>query len=293
MSRLGFVVAFAGILTATAIPAQQPKFEVASIKPCQGGGYRTFTFGGPAARGRGGRGRGIADPGRLRIECRTVPMLIVRAYLTYADGRSRSEVPMIGRPLVEGGPAWVETDRYTIDAKPESPQTMAMMHGPMMQALLEERFKLTFHRETREVPSYALVVAKGGPRLPLTKKDSCTPVDLTDGPPPAFEPGKVPPCGSAIGGADGLEGHGFHMVDLCRTLGALLQRQIIDRTGITSMFDLHGFRIAAAPGDSDSNSADPADTVRESLQALGLRLEAAKGTAEFIVIDHLERPTEN
>ena len=91
------------------------------------------------------------------------------------------------------GPSWIDSAYYAIDAKPEGAHAAAMMLGPMMQALLEGRFKLTVHRETKEMPAYALVVAKG-PKLAATKKGSCTPVDLTQSPRPLLEPGQPHPA---------------------------------------------------------------------------------------------------
>jgi uncharacterized protein (TIGR03435 family) len=80
---------------------------------------------------------------------------------------------------LEGGPAWIGSDRYQINAKSETPAGKDLMNGPMLQALLEDRFQLRIHRETSEVPIYALTVAKGGLKLQPMDGGSCTPVDLT------------------------------------------------------------------------------------------------------------------
>jgi uncharacterized protein (TIGR03435 family) len=95
------------------------------------------------------------------------------AYVRYANGKPspRDVAPVPDQPI-EGDPSWVRSETFTIDAKPESPQTMEMMRGPMLQALLEDGFNLKIHRGTRQVPIYALVVAKGGPKLDAAKKDS-------------------------------------------------------------------------------------------------------------------------
>jgi uncharacterized protein (TIGR03435 family) len=127
----------------------QAKFEVASIRPCKAD-----------AVPEGGRkgGRESLSPGRLTLECHTVKSLIQMAYVLFANGsvHPRTVVPM------EGGPAWINSERYTIDAKAEGTPSHGMMHGPMLQALLEERLNLKVHRETREIPVYVLTVAKGG-----------------------------------------------------------------------------------------------------------------------------------
>ena len=127
------------------------------------------------------------SPGRLRLGCSvsTVKGLVQMAYVLFANGHVNP--PWTGSVPVNGGPAWINSDRYEIDAKAESPQSQGMMHGPMLQTLLEDRFKLKVHRETGEVPVYELTVAKGGIKMQHLKERSCTPVDfefLTQFPPP-------------------------------------------------------------------------------------------------------------
>jgi len=82
-------------------------------------------------------------------------------------------------PVLEGGPSWIDSDRYQISAKAEGAVSRDVMNGPMLQALLEERFQLRIHRETREVPIYALTVAKSGLKLHPADGGSCTPRNLT------------------------------------------------------------------------------------------------------------------
>ena len=81
-----------------------------------------------------------------------------------------------GQPI-KRSPAWLRSDRYTIDARAAGPESIAMMRGPMMQALLEDRFKLKIHREDREVPVYELTLAKGRSKLRRAKEGSCIPQD--------------------------------------------------------------------------------------------------------------------
>src|SRR5205823_2518442 len=123
------------MLAQSAAPADTPKFEAASIKPCQA--FRKNT---PESW----------SPGMLRSECTTVRRLIQQAYGLFATGHMNPGSSL----TVTGGPAWTTSDLYEIDAKAEAPQSHAMMNGPMLQALLEDRFKLKLHRETREVPVY-------------------------------------------------------------------------------------------------------------------------------------------
>jgi uncharacterized protein (TIGR03435 family) len=272
-----------------------PRFPVASIKPCKD----EFV---PDDGGRGGGAGPVAvDPGRIRIKCLPLENIIVQAYVLYANGQGRSVVPM-REQWVRSGPSWIKSTYYAIDAKPEGAQTAAMMRGPMLQALLEDRFKLRIHRESKEAPAYALVVAKGGSKLEASKAGSCTPVDLTQSARPQLEPGQPPPCGSSSAGRDGLlKAQGWSMANLCRFLTTHLNRKVVDKTGITGVFDvrldlhvdeLFGPTLANMADDSDL-APDPAARFREDLLKLGLGLESFKDTAEFLVIDHVERPSEN
>jgi uncharacterized protein (TIGR03435 family) len=164
----------------TAAPAPQsvvprtttkPKFEVASIRLGCGGDGR----GGPIATP-------ASSPGRLSTCSPLVDPaagLIADAYGRYANGRTN---PPWAIPRIEGGPRWLGTDLYDINAIAEGGASEEMMRGPMMQALLEERFKLKLHRETREAPVYELRVAKGGPKLKPFREGTCIPWDWTKPP---------------------------------------------------------------------------------------------------------------
>src|SRR5579862_6781455 len=135
------------------VPPGAPKFEVASIRPasgCEDNG------------GRAGSSRSRSSPGRLILQCQTVDGLIRDAYLLYGDGKPWP-VPIPGGPplplisarflnqQIKGSPAWVRSDRYSIEAITKGTPREELMRGPMLQALLQERFKLKIHRETREV----------------------------------------------------------------------------------------------------------------------------------------------
>jgi len=201
----------------------------------------------------------------------------------------------------------VRLDHYTIDAKPEQPQTAAMMRGPMLQALLADRFKLKIRRDIKDVPVYALVLAKGGSKLEATKKESCTPIESID--PIALPgPGQPPPCGTFRPDKNGgVETFGQTLSGLCRQFSAALDRDVVDRTGIPGLFDMHlalsyddlfpFARADAEPGASDGTPSpmpsDPLGAALSALQKLGLKLEPAKAPGEFIAIDRLERPSQN
>ncbi len=173
------------------------QFEVASIKPCKDDD-RNAT---PAP-----------SPGRLNTSCMTVRGLIQIAYERYAGGRFH---PLDFRdfPPIEGGPNWLDSDRFDISAKADGRFSQAMMNGPMLQALLEDRFKLKLHRESRVVSVYALTVAKVGPKLHPLKKVGCASLD-PENPPPA--PGaKLPVLCGTNNAADDL----FGPIDLHRHAG--------------------------------------------------------------------------
>ena len=259
--------------------ALPPRFEVVSVKPCHPGGRPP---------GRSG-GAGAFSPGTLRLSCVTVSDLIQSAYVDYAKGQQA--INFVPVPI-KGGPSRMNTDRYEIDAKAEGAPGYAMMKGPMLQAILEDRFKLKIHREEREVPVYALTVAKDGPKLQRSKEGSCVPLDYSlPTPYPQF-------CGQPKRGDRGLHLIGATMADLCAILSApeISDRPIIDKTGIVGMFDIQlpgpgQFRgSGAVPTDP---LADSFDAIRAAVETLGLKLERAKGAATDLVIDHLERPSEN
>jgi len=222
--------------------------------------------------------------------------LIQAAYVIFADGHTISSPMHIP---ISGGPGWINSDRYTIDAKPEEPQSEEMMNGPMMQALLEERFKLKIHHETREVPVYALTVAKAGPKLKPFKDGSCTPIDFTKLTMSALD-SRVPGvnyCRNVARPAGGIEiydAQGTSLDEFCILQFGRMDRPVINRTGIAGLFDIH---LEFAPGatnpdDAASDAAGP--SIFTALQQqLGLKLEAARGPGEFVVIDHVEKPSGN
>jgi uncharacterized protein (TIGR03435 family) len=209
----------------------------------------------------------------------------------YASGKADPLNPRIPRVPIEG-PAWIDSDRYSIDAKAEGAPSLETMRGPMMQALLEERFQLEIRRKTREVPVYALVVSRGGPKLPPTKEGSCTPLDLARTAPRA--PGDKPWCAVSSTVRKGpnvvWDARGLTLAAFAESLG--LDRPVIDKTGIAGVFDFH---LEFAP-DESAGSVDPAraPSIFTALpEQLGLRLTPAKGPSEFLVVDRLEKPSEN
>ena len=327
----GLAALAAGITHAQSPTAASPRFEVASIKTC-----RSEPDAGRGGKSGGG-GRIRWDPAMLHEECQSVYNLIRDAYLAYPEGKrwtgSTREEPSpnargvdnggctgcgIGLPPVsdrlfrqsiQGSPGWVESARYTIDAKAERPATPEMMRGPMMQALLEDRFQLKIRREMREVPVYELTVAPGGAKPQVSTEGSCLSFSEMIKLPPRRSSGQRGPipCG-AVAFHDGkAEFPGTTMAGLCRTFSELFDRDVVDKTGMAGFYNVEvaADRVVLASDDSAPPRPDgtppPPQTDRiatfkafqRALPKIGLKLEPARGQGVFLVIDHIERPSEN
>jgi uncharacterized protein (TIGR03435 family) len=203
---------------------------------------------------------------------------------------------------VVGGPAWIDSEGYNIEAKPED-NTDQQHAWLMLQSLLADRFRLTLHRETRELPVYDLTARSTGIKLPAAKEATC--VSFQPGMTPRSIPGSVD-CGYAplLVTPTGLRmtGRKLHMADLVRELALTLGRPVMDKTGFTGEFDLNlnytddGAAKSPGPDDPSGNRMPPEPNlsiVFSAMQQLGLKLEAAKGPVEVLVVDHAERPTAN
>jgi len=266
----------------------RPRFEAASIKRC-----REF---GPAPS--------QSSPGRLSLSCWPVRRLIQEAYHLFAEGKANPLNPVFPLVPVENGPGWIDSDRYLIDAETEGAESPGMMRGPMMQRLLEDRFQLRVHRETREEPVYALTAAKGGPKLQPAKAGSCAPFDPFDFTRPFNRgPEEIPWCAVARPQRNGsrlvYDARGMSLDLFARLLGGL-DRPVIDRTGIAGVFDIHlEYSLGETSPPAPPTGGEPADPVsqqpivRAIRQQLGLRLDPAVGPREFLVVDRVERPSEN
>jgi uncharacterized protein (TIGR03435 family) len=126
-----------------------PSWEAVSVKPC-------------AVRGARGGGARLS-PGRMALNCQPVSAFVAWAYVQYAGGRAQPFYAVgNGGTAIEGGPSWIYSDRYTIEATVNGSPSNAVMQGPMLQAILEDRFKVKVHTETREVPMYHVTVHRAG-----------------------------------------------------------------------------------------------------------------------------------
>lgn len=199
---------------------------------------------------------------------------------------------------LSGQPGWIGSDRYDVTAKAEDDATLKEMR-PMLQSMLADRFKLVAHRETKELAVYDLVAANGGLKITATKEGSCVAFDPAH-PPSQPQPGETPPriCGSVRIARNFLEAFGISMTALSADLAELSGRKVVDKTGFTGTFDAHlefAPDDAVALGGAAAPSADPAQpSLFTALQEqLGLRAESSKGPVELLVIDHVEKPSEN
>ena len=243
-------------------------------------------------------------PGRLSVTCMPVMFLIQSAYVSRANAILK---PFDAVPI-SGGPAWLKNDRYDIEATAQGNPSAQMMGGPMLQALLENRFQLKIHRETKEIPVYELTVAKGAFKLQPLKPGECTPFDPLKPPDFTKTPAEmlagcgVVRYGSAQAGKPAfVEFHGMTLDELSGYLVQVVDRPVINQTAIAGMFHVH---VDFAPDEATPRFHAPGAAVSEDppggasiftafQEQLGLKLEPAKGPGEFLVIDSVERPTDN
>jgi len=193
--------------------------------------------------------------------------------------------------LLKGEPDWVDTDPYDFVAKvaPEDVPIWSKMDNPtkrlMVRAVLPEVLNLKVHIEIQTRPVYNLVVAKGGPNLTPTKPDPNAPSDA-----------KTPVRGSVEWvSLDEAAYTNCSMADLVDALAARLDRDVIDKTGLTGRYDFHVKPLPYQHYDPKSTNVEDTDFtgIIEGVKNLGLRLEPGKADTNVIVIDHIERPAEN
>ena len=253
-----------GLACALAMAQPEPKaFDVATIKPSAINDNRFMYRGLP-----GGTLAAVGMP---------LKMLIMQAYDVKAF-------------QVSGGPSWIATQRWDVEAKVEGVQgTLSRaQHGTMLRALLEDRFQLKVHRETKEMPVYALLIGKNGPKLSLHK-----------GEPP--QPGQ----GLRLGPGS-LSFQNGSVAALATQLSTQLWRTVIDKTGLQGEYD---FTLKWTPEQGEGGPESiglppelPAPPPPESSgpsiftalqEQLGLRLDSQRRSVEIIVIDSVERPSVN
>ncbi|MGA1981188.1 MAG: TIGR03435 family protein [Acidobacteriaceae bacterium] len=203
---------------------------------------------------------------------------------------------------IQGLPAWCNwgVEGYDIDAKVAEPdiaewkKEVSKQFPAALRALLEDRFKLKAHFETRDAPGYELVVAKNGPKFKAATPDETYPNGVHDrtGKPTLGLRDKYDP-GSDHGL---LIGQSASMAQLAQRFSSLMNpilgRQVVDKTGLAGQYDFSMPEYTEWTSNHQTEEAAPSifTTLEESL---GLKLEPTKTPVEFLVIDHIERPSEN
>jgi uncharacterized protein (TIGR03435 family) len=242
-------------------------FEVASIKP-NDTHARIMSMGCHGSEFPDSNGR-IAL-GRCRFVNVPLKILISYAYDAHPEVMQDNLDQMI-----VNAPDWASVDAFDIDAKAENPSaTTTAQLKLMLRALLAERFKLQFHRGTKEVPGLELQIAKDGSKLRLT----------SGGP-------RQGAHFSAVDDGLSMTIYGASAFDLGEILSSRLHRLVVDKTGLTGIYDV---KLSWSPGEDEgvpayANPSMPSLFVALQEQ-LGLRLETGKTTMDVLVIDHLEKP---
>jgi len=223
-------------------PAKKIEFEVASIRPAENDNHQSVH----------------RDRGRFTTHNLTLKRLVALAY-------------DLDVKQVSGGPNWVDSDSYDINAKIPDAIAGKTEVPDMVQSLLAERFHLAVRRETREVPGFVLVPGKKGTRLtPATQsEDSSMHTNNAE-----------------------MKAQGISMDEFAKRLGRILEKPVADRTGLTGTFDFElkwsTERLDAKP------DADTGPSIFTAIQEqLGLKLESAKIQQLSVAIEHAEKPDAN
>ena len=267
------------LMTSAVVVAAQapPSFDAASVKLNTSSDWRKSI--GPAPGGRF-----IATNNTLRD------------LLPFAFG-----VPQIMAGIrIIGGPKWIDEDRYDITATVRGGWTPQQM-SDMLRAMLVDRFALVAHRETREMPTYALIVASPSPRLRRSEIDQAAcdarraAIQRREAVPPLV-PSAKPVCPTGRSGPGSITAIGWSLDALVTTLSAWVNRVVVDRTQLRGLFDFEltwtPDQSVRVPDDAPPLAIDPnGPSIFTALQEqLGLKLESARGPVEVVVIDSVQRP---
>jgi uncharacterized protein (TIGR03435 family) len=259
------LLASALVLGGLTFAQEQPRltFEASTVKPNNSGETRVSG--------------GFRLGGRYTVTNYTLRSLIASAYVR----------PQVNSDfLIAGGPKWIDSDRFDVDAKAADEFSIAE-DGPaaprrlMLQALLEDRFKLQVHHETRQGPVFALLFARSdrapGPNFHRSSIDCAAPPAGTRGCTSRIGQGRIAAAGTTIAQFAGL-------------LPRFVDRVVIDSTGLMGRYDLE-LKWTPAPGESPS--ADGPSLFTALQEQLGLKLQSQQGPIDMLVIDHVEKPDAN
>jgi uncharacterized protein (TIGR03435 family) len=254
MSHIGFTplaIAIIGIGVSFGQTAEKATFETASVRPSDPAKPESFWS---------------VSPGRLSVRNMSLKSLVMAFY-------------KVKQYQVTGGPKWVDTDRFDIQAKladqpagssPRSSEAVARLMSAA-QALLADRFQLVLYNETKQVSGYALVVAKTGPKLKAAEGDGSSNVKT---------------------GRGTLRATGLSMERFASSLSTILDAPVVDATDLKSAYD---FTLEWTPDmAADSNDAPTQPSLYAALQEkLGLKLESRKVPVPVFTIERAEKPAEN
>jgi uncharacterized protein (TIGR03435 family) len=262
MQRISFMLAAVLGLTSASLGHDQDKpdrltFDVMSIKPFQ-----------PNGQGGGGI---RALPGGQEYQTVGANVILMISLMYKIPARQ-----------ITGGPDWLSSDRWDIDAKADHPGYNLDDLHIMFQNMLADRFKLKFHKETKEGPVYAMTIDKSGLKMKVNESP---------------EPFKIP----MSGGPDGIVGTRVPMQYLTWWLGQQLQqdgRPVINKTALDGNYDFRLSFLPELPPNVNRDDLPPALLDRPNIfqalrEQLGLRLEPQKGPVEYYVIDSAAKPAAN
>lgn len=241
---------FLGVLSPVlshAQPASAPSFEVVSIHLVD-----------PHAAGDPSRSSMSSFPTNL-FTMKSTPLTFLIQFAYQIESQD----------YISAMPGWMESQEYDVSAKVEGDQQLTLEQmRPMLQRLLKQRFHLVFHRETKMFSGFALIVAKGGPKLQVSQGD-----------------GKP----SALMLSNRLSAMHMDTTHFAGVLAHRVSQPVEDKTGLTGIYD---YSLSYAPANtSDSGLPDLFTALQEQL---GLKLESQKVPVEILVIDHVDKiPTEN
>jgi bla regulator protein blaR1 len=272
------VVHIAQIQTEETADAKHLKFAVVSIRQNKAGGPQQF---------------GTATPDGYRMQNMFLAAPIFTAYVPQTGGAW-----VYGEEQVVGLPAWLtsDEDHYDINAKVDeadladwqNPAKQPAMLRAMLRTMLADRLKLVVHRTMKEAPVYSLVLGKNGPKFKETA-------------PGEAHPGSYPVPGGGLVSWEMKDGQntkhyfGISMGQVASMLLGAPGRTIQDRTGLTGKYDITIHEPAPAPPEQQEPgpAPDSEPSAFSLAEQLGLKLEPGKGQVETLVIDHVERPSEN
>jgi uncharacterized protein (TIGR03435 family) len=243
-------------------PKANPAFEVATIKPSN-----------PNTPGKLFTVRGV----NVMTINTTLSDIMTMAYNLHAK-------------QIENAPEWAGADKYDVTGKPDVPGLPSTEQmKSMLQKMMTDRFKLKFHKEKKELSAYVITVAKGGPKLTPSQAD----------------PNSLP--GLFFNGPGRFNVRNATLAEVAQVLqGAVMDRPVVDQTGLTGKYDFtlnwtpdefqfSGLRGPGAPPlpPPPPGQAEMPDLYTAIQQQLGLKLESTKAPVEVLVIDHVEKPSEN